>query len=81
MRKAQFHRKSNNEILHQEHKFYCGIDIHARTMYLCILDQEGKILLHRDIKTEPVIFLKTIDPNLFLSGINQAVRFRYKFRY
>jgi transposase len=31
-------------------------------MYLCILDQEGKILLHRDIKTDPDIFLKTIAP-------------------
>lgn len=36
----------------KQHKFSCGIDLHARTMYLCILDQEGKILLHRDIKTE-----------------------------
>lgn len=43
-----------------QHKFYCGIDLHARTMYLCILDQEGKIILHRDIKTDPDIFLKTI---------------------
>ena len=45
-----------------QHKFYCGIDLHARTMYLCILDQEGKIILHRDIKTNPDIFLKTIAP-------------------
>ena len=45
-----------------QHRFYCGIDLHARTMYLCILDQEGKILLHRDIKTDPDIFLKTIAP-------------------
>jgi len=43
-----------------QHKFYCGIDLHARTMYLCILSQEGKIVLHRDIKTNPDIFLKTI---------------------
>lgn len=46
----------------KQHKFYCGIDLHARTMYLCILNQEGKILLHRDIKTNPEIFLKTIAP-------------------
>jgi transposase len=45
-----------------QHKFYCGIDLHARTMYLCILNQEGKIVLHRDIKTSPDIFLKTITP-------------------
>jgi len=46
----------------KQHKFYCGIDLHARTMYLCILNQEGKIVLHRDIKTDPDIFLKTIKP-------------------
>jgi transposase len=45
-----------------QHKFYCGIDLHARTMYLCILNQEGKIVLHRDIKTNPDTFLKTIAP-------------------
>lgn len=46
----------------KQHKFYCGIDLHARTMYLCILNQEGKIVLHRDIKTNPDIFLNTISP-------------------
>lgn len=45
-----------------QHKFSCGVDLHARTMYLCILDQEGKIVLHRNIKTDPEIFLKTIAP-------------------
>lgn len=46
----------------KQHKFSCGIDLHARTMYLCILNQEGKIVLHRNIKTNPEIFLKTIAP-------------------
>ena len=23
------------------HRFYCGVDLHTRTMYLCILDQAG----------------------------------------
>ncbi len=31
----------------QPHKFYCGVDLHARTMYLCILDHAGTIVLHR----------------------------------
>ena len=44
----------------KQHKFYCGIDLHAKTMYLCILDQEGAIKLQRDIKTDPEIFLRTI---------------------
>jgi transposase len=45
-----------------QHKFYCGIDLHARTMYLCVLNQEGDIVLHRNIKTNPDIFLKSIAP-------------------
>jgi transposase len=44
----------------KQHKYYCGIDLHAKTMYLCILDQEGEIKLQRDIKTDPEIFLRTI---------------------
>ena len=44
------------------HKFYCGIDLHARTMYLCVLNQEGEILLHRNMKAAPEPFLKAITP-------------------
>jgi transposase len=44
----------------KQHKFYCGVDLHARTMYLCILDQEGEIKFQRDIKTDPEIFLRSI---------------------
>lgn len=31
-------------------------------MYLCILNHEGKIVLHRDIKAEPDVFIKIIAP-------------------
>ena len=31
-------------------------------MYTCVLDQEGKVLLHRDLPTDPDVFLKTIAP-------------------
>jgi hypothetical protein len=34
------------------HKHYCGIDLHARSMYVCVLDQEGEVLLHRDLPCE-----------------------------
>src|SRR5262245_5187507 len=44
------------------HKFYCGIDLHARTMYLCILSQEGEVLLHRNMTAAPEPFLKAIAP-------------------
>jgi len=46
----------------QQHKFYCGIDLHARSMYLCILDQDGNILLHKNIHAQPDPFLKAVEP-------------------
>jgi transposase len=46
----------------QQHKFYCGIDLHARSMYICILDQEGNTLLHKNFKTDPESFLRAIQP-------------------
>ena len=32
----------------QQHRYYCGIDLHARTMYVCILEQAGTVLVHRN---------------------------------
>lgn len=46
----------------QAHKHYCGIDLHARTMYLCVLDAAGNILLHRNIQANPDAFLRVIAP-------------------
>ncbi len=34
-----------------QHQFYCGIDLHAKQMYVCVIDQAGKKLLHRNYKT------------------------------
>jgi len=45
-----------------QHKYYCGIDLHARNMYLCIIDEADNIKLHRNIKTDRRLFLKTIEP-------------------
>ena len=36
----------------KQHKFYCGIDLHTKKMYLCILDDTGEIRLHRNITTD-----------------------------
>jgi transposase len=46
----------------KQHKAYCGIDLHARSMYLCILNQDGEIMLHRNMKASPEALLKTIAP-------------------
>lgn len=44
------------------HRHYCGIDLHARTMYVCIIGQQGEVLLHRNMKAEPEPLLKAIKP-------------------
>jgi len=46
----------------KQHKAYCGIDLHARSMYVCILSQDGEILLHRNMKPSPETLLKAIAP-------------------
>ncbi len=45
-----------------QHKFYCGIDLHARSMYVCIINQEGEILVHRNLPARSDRFLKIIEP-------------------
>ena len=45
------------------HKFYCGIDLHARSMDVCLLSQDGTILLHRTRKAAPAPFRKAVAPD------------------
>ena len=46
----------------QQHRYYCGIDLHARSMYVCILDAAGTIVVHKDLRAEPESFLRVIAP-------------------
>ena len=46
----------------KQHKYYCGIDLHARKMYVCILDRDGKMIVHQNIKTDPDEFINLIKP-------------------
>ena len=46
----------------KQHQYYCGIDLHARTMYVCVLNQEGEIVFHRNMFSTPDLFLKAVAP-------------------
>jgi len=46
----------------QQHKFYCGIDLHTKKMFVCILDAGGNIRIHQNINTDPETFLNIITP-------------------
>ena len=44
------------------HPYYCGIDLHARTLYVCILNQAGEKVVHREIKADPQALLGLLEP-------------------
>ena len=46
----------------EQYQYFCGIDLHTRTMHLCVLDQAGRIQLHKNIQSRPDAFLKAIAP-------------------
>jgi Transposase len=55
----------------QQHPFYCGIDLHARRMYVCIVNHDGEIVLHKNMKAAPEPFLTAIAP--YRDGLVVAV--------
>ncbi len=49
-------------VYYKQHAYYCGIDLHARTMYVCILDAAGQIVYHKNMPSRPERFLQAIAP-------------------
>jgi hypothetical protein len=45
-----------------QHRHYCGIDLHVKTMDVCILDATGQVLVHRNLKSTPEALLETVAP-------------------
>ena len=44
-------------------QFNCGIDLHARQMYVCVMDRQGKKLVHTNVKNNDFdYFLKLVAP-------------------
>jgi len=46
----------------KQHKYYCGVDLHARTMYVCIIDEKGAIVKQKNMEAGPAEFLSFIEP-------------------
>jgi transposase len=45
-----------------KHQYYCGVDLHARTMYVCLTDADGTILVHERVRCHPEDFLSAVEP-------------------
>jgi transposase len=50
-----------------QHRFYCGIDLHARTMHVCILDHTGGVVFDKNLPCHFDSLLQAIAP--FRDGI------------
>lgn len=44
------------------HPYYCGIDLHAKTLYVCVIDQEGTVCLHKEIGASPKMLKTLLEP-------------------
>ena len=46
----------------QQHRYYCGGDLHARSLYLHILDDQGQTRFEKNLPANPSAFLDAIAP-------------------
>jgi transposase len=46
----------------RQHRFYCGIDLHARSMHVCILDHDGNVVFDKNLPCRPESFLRAVTP-------------------
>jgi hypothetical protein len=44
----------------QAHRFYAGVDLHARTLAVCILDQAGAVVFEANLAVDPRAFLQAV---------------------
>jgi hypothetical protein len=45
-----------------ETRFYAGVDLHASSLSLCVLDRDGQERFARDLAAAPAPFLKAVAP-------------------
>ena len=44
-------------------EYNCGIDLHTRQMYICVMNRAGEVLVHRNIRNNDFeFFLKLVEP-------------------
>jgi transposase len=45
-----------------ETRFYAGVDLHARTLFLAVLDRDGRTRFGRNLPAAPEPFLRAVEP-------------------
>lgn len=52
----------------KQHEYYCDIDLHAKTMFICIQDKSGEVIVHRNLCAHSEVFLKAIKDRLIIAN-------------
>lgn len=45
-----------------QHSYYCGVDLHARSLFVNVLDDKGSTRLEQDLPASPTAFLDAVKP-------------------
>ena len=45
-----------------QHAYYCGVDLHARSLFVNVLDDKGATRLEQDLPASPAAFLDAVKP-------------------
>ena len=61
----------------ESHQYYCGVDLHARNLYLCVINQEGKKELHKRLPNCADRLLAALEP--FRGQVVVAVESTYNW--
>src|SRR5262249_29188646 len=56
------HQEDMSVNYNQPHRFYGGVGLHARSMYVHVLDHKGKTVFEKDLPADPQAFLNAIQP-------------------
>jgi transposase len=50
------------ELLNLDKKYYCGIDLHGKTMYTTVMDKSGTLLFHKNLDNSMPQLLEALRP-------------------
>ena len=50
------------QLYNNSHPYYCGIDRHAKSLYICMLDDKGDTVIHKNIKACPDTLMSILKP-------------------
>jgi hypothetical protein len=56
--------KTQMKFYTKNHRYYGGIDLHTKNLSVCLLNQKGTSVVHKNIKAKPQALMSLIKPFL-----------------